>query len=189
MSDVRIVRAGDIFRYDSSVDGYTDGEIFTSIGVSAPTVNGSNQLDLNNSKIQSRVALQYGTVQIRVTIPTAPTAGDTRFFILNSQVEGYESSMGFLISGTSFTANVFDKSGTATPIFTRTIPWDSDWTNTFIRLAIRRGKDYVGFQINDSPVAQFEDDSSRISLLPLNFVVANGNADDMLMTSAVIYGV
>lgn len=181
--DNRIVRAGDIFIYDPRTQLYTSGSPITTISGS-PAIS-SSKLRLNAAVIQSQTAMTFGTLELVLNIPTAPTVGDAREFGLYFMNYGNKARMTFQISGTTFGVSVYDSAGTQTSLITCT--WNSAWTATDTRFSIYRAERRIIFKANNT-ILYTLDDADLLPKYPITFYVSNTNADNLDLAAVSIYG-
>lgn len=188
MVDVQITRNNDIFKYDPAVDGYSDGDLFKKVeGAGTPAIS-SGKLRLNAVGIISMESFKNCGLSINMLIPTAPTAGDSRVWGFKSYNDGDMGRCEFVIADAAFTAKVYDRAGTL--IGSKTINWNSDWTNTAARYRINISESNVFFYINDVAVARFQDGIGReitagvkLRKFPVEIHINNANSDNVDITS------
>lgn len=182
--DTRIVRAGDLYRYESSVNGYsTTTHWYTLTGT--PTI-AADLLVFNEDGAQSLVYSTYGKLEIRASIPTVPTTGDSRFWGFKSEMQGDESRIEFAIVDDEFLIQVYDEAGTL--IVSRVCEWNDDWTATQVRWGIRRTERDVYFTADEVLVASITN-KDKMSRIPMPHYILNENADDLTVSVVTIYGI
>lgn len=98
------------------------------------TIITGGKYQLNNTSLRTVPQFLYGEVDIKATIPSAPTAGDARTLGFKGVSVGNRGGLFFKITGAVFTAEVYSNDGTQ--LYTQTIPWNAAWTNTPISLII-----------------------------------------------------
>jgi hypothetical protein len=173
---VNIDRNSNIFLYDVKTSGY-DTNIWNTIS-GTPTV-ATGKLKLNTAEINSFAAFTKCSVEFLMTIPTAPTSGDSRSWGLKVYNYGNKGRIEFNITDTNFTAKVYDDSGTL--IDSIPITWDSNWTNIEARFRITFSERNVFFSINDVIVARFQE--VDVTENPLALHIINSVADDLLFAA------
>jgi len=181
--DTKIVRAGDIFIYDPRTQGYASGSPITTISGS-PAI-ASSKLRLTSAIVQSQTAMTFGTLEMIVNVPTAPTAGDSREWGLYWISAGNKGRATFQISGTTFQVVVYNSAGTA--VATVACTWDSDWTATDTRFAILRSERRIIFKA-DNTIVYTHDDEDLLAKYPLPFYFDNSTADSFDIAAISIYG-
>lgn len=178
--DVNVRRSNELWQYDPSVDGFTSGSIlFTAAG--APAISGG-KLRLNAAEVVSLAAFRNSSLDMAINVPTAPTAGDARSFGLEMNGGANKCRMKFDISGTVFSASVYNANGTL--IGTKTINWSSAWTATEAIYRISFSERNVFFTVNDVIVASFLDQQELLASVtlgkqPVSVFLKNENADNM----------
>jgi len=182
--DTRIVRAGDLYRYESFVNGYSTTTHWKTLA-GTPTI-ASDLLVFNQDGAQSLVYSTYGKLEIRAVIPTVPTTGDSRFWGIKSELQGDESRMDFAIVDDEFLVQVYNEAGDL--IVSRVCDWNSDWTATEVRWGIKRSERDVYFTANEVLVASITN-QNKLSRVPMPHYVLNENADNMTVSVITIYGI
>ena len=110
-----------------------DSAWFKNISGTATCIGG--KIRVNSGILGTLRTFMMGEYNLRMTIPTAPSSGDSRVFGLYSRARGNRNAAYFFISGTSFFARSYgDSSGTPEQT---TISWDSSWTNAPVTFTIR----------------------------------------------------
>jgi len=173
---VNIDRNSNIFLYDVKTNGY-DTNIWNTIS-GVPSV-ASGKLVLNNAEVNSFAAFTKCSIEFLMTIPTAPTLGDSRAWGLKTYNYGNKGRIEFDITDTNFTAKVYDDSGTI--IESIPITWDTNWTNTEARFRISFSERNVFFSVNDVIVARFQE--VNVTENPLALHIINGTADNLLFAA------
>jgi len=87
------------FFYDPYLYGYNTSW-FKTISGSALAIAG--KIRINTGRVSSLGTYLLGDFEMKLTIPTAPTGGDSRVFGLYSQALGNRNAAYFFISGTNF---------------------------------------------------------------------------------------
>jgi len=182
--DATISRMNGILLYDPQFSGYDITFWNTLSGF--PTIV-SNKLRLNTCEILSFPILRNGDVEFTLTVPTAPTSGDTRTWGLKSPIFGNRGRIEFSISGATFSIVGYDELGT-TAFISQTVPWDAGWTNTATRFRVRWSNSEIQFLVNDSVVARgaFQVGKLTLTSLPLSIHINNGNADNLDVSAVVV---
>jgi len=182
--DVQITRSNDIWKYSPLTDGYSDGDFFGTIS-GTPAI-ASNKLRLNAAEIASISSFKNASVEMLLTIPVVPTAGDVRIFGWKAMDDGDLGRAEFEVTDDEFFASVYEPDGTL--IASKPIPWDSDWTADIARYRISMSENNIFFAINNVIVARFENTkeiTADVALVkkPLEIHVSNENSDNLDITS------
>jgi len=174
--------------YDPYIYGYDDDFFKTVVGL-AKAVNGKIRIIPESGGTSSRVLtttmFRRGEISMRMTVPTAPTSGDSRVFGLYSIALGNRNAAYFYISGESFYVRTYGRD-TGTPEST-TVPWDSDWTNLSTEFEIRWRVDGVEFWIGGRRVANHASIFPENMLLPMYF--SNNQEDPFFINYINVKGV
>ena len=115
------------------VDPLIDG-LSSTVWVNAGATIASSKYQLNNASLRTVPQFLYGEVDMKVTIPTAPTSGHDRVFGFVGVSVGNRGAFIFRIADAVFTAEAYNNDGTL--LSSQVIPWDAAWTNTPISLII-----------------------------------------------------
>lgn len=183
----------DGYLYDAVIKGY-DTNFWASI-VGTPTVSGSGVTSAIQFNVQSAGSFlqhAFGDVEFGLTVPTAPTAGHTRWWGFLSPAQfnqggaAVAGAVYFNISGTAFTLKVVDPNGN---VLTKTLTWAGGYTNTFTRFRIRWEADQIQCLINDVIVAtvsesNLTDSATLVGGIPkqlLPIYINNAVADNMAL--------
>jgi len=179
MSDVRIVSNLTSFIYDPQVFAY-DTDIFWTTAAGTPAISGNN-LRFNASAARTKGMYLYGSFVFNLTVPTAPTAGDARYWGLKGVAVGDNASVRFEISGTSLLAKIYDNEGTA--VLSQLIPWHTDWTAAATNFIISFTESSVMFKVVGATTTEkfHIQISPDILALPLFVTISNTNADNLDM--------
>jgi len=185
--DVQITRSNDIWQYDPSIDGYTDDTVFKTIS-GTPAIS-AGKLRLSNAEIISKSAFRNSNLEINMTIPTAPTAGDVRQFGFKLYNDGLDGRTEFDIADTVFSAKLYDRDGTI--ISAKVINWSSAWTAAEAKYGISVSETNVFFKINNTIVAKFEYSkdltTKYITKNPLSIHFDNNLVDNLDITSISVF--
>lgn len=188
MADARLSNEFYHFVYDPRLYGYKTS-FFTTI-TGAPAISG-NKIRLNAASFQTLEQYYLGDYEFLLTIPTAPTLGDSRQFGIKSLTLGNTYSAYFSISGTSFQTITYGETGST--IQATTVGWVADWTNTEATYKIRWRIDRVEFLVNNIIVAtHFQNSANTLSIprnISLPLYVLNANADNMDLTYIKFVGI
>lgn len=178
--DVQITRPNQNWQYDPSKHGFSSGTFLKTIS-GTPAIS-SNKLRLNNSEISTLTAFSEGMFSFTLNIPTAPTAGDSRVFGITSSGNASVPVAVFTISGTTFSASVYDRVGTL--VATKVCTWSSAWTAVDSIFSIRITERNVFFSVGTTIVARFDDgadikQTTQLTTAPLYVAIDNNNSDSM----------
>lgn len=175
---------------DPAVDALSTTVWVTESG--SPSIVGG-KYQINNAHIRTVPQFLYGEVDIKVTIPTAPTAGQARVFGFMGKSVGNRGAFIFRISGAVFTAEAYSNDGVL--LASETIPWNVAWTNTEISLIISHLDTNVTFVVRTAAGAADEykkafNLAERLLLETkiveiANHVVIDNNVVDNLLVSYV----
>ena len=172
------------FAYDPTISGY-DTNFWKTISGS-PAVS-SNKIRLNAAEIATHSFYEGGVYRFNVTVPAAPTSGDSRAWGLKTPAFGNRSRIEFNISGAVFTVVFYDKDGTAAS--SKTITWDAAWTNAAAVYEIRVAEQTIEWWINNVRVHQYAFNiapNRKRMTEPAAIHVVNSNADNMDITYIVV---
>jgi len=133
--------------FDPARDGL-DSSRWETLG-GTPTVTGST-ITLNQASIIEKSDISRGAVRFKLTIPVAPTAGQSRTFGFKNNVNKTEAV--FIVSGTAFTAKVTDEDGNTD---SETLTFSDDWVGDDKIFEIRVSPSQARFYIEGVPVAAF----------------------------------
>lgn len=162
-----------LWSYLPSLEGYINGDVFKTVS-GTPTVS-SGSVVLNAAVITSLQVFREVCLTMQLTIPTAPTTGDTRVFGL-----GFPGTatyrIAFEITDTTFRAAYYDKTGTLVDSYI--ITWSSAWTNTSALFQIRTTNRQIFFLINETVVARFNE--VGVVKVGLHVNISNSNSDNLL---------
>lgn len=189
MTDVQITRSNDSWKFDPAADGYSDGAIFKTLS-GAPSIVSEN-LVLNAAKIISLNGFKNGSVEMRLTVPTAPANGDSKYFgFAHNDNNALIGAYLFDITDNVLSAKIYDSVGTE--ILSKTINWSASWTNTLSTYRISISERNVYFAINDTIVARFEDsrdfDDGHISFRgPRCVKISNADTDNLLVSLITVF--
>lgn len=174
--DTTISRKNQSFLWTGKVSGY-DTTIWKPI-TGTPTLS-SDKIRINAAEITTFLALKNGDVEIGITVPTAPTAGDSRFFGIYSPTLSTKGKMLFSVEDDECFVLAHDDDGTE--IFKEQIVWDSDWTNAEARYRISWNANQILFSVNGTIVYQTNDTvvARLIPSLPNNITIKNANSDNL----------
>lgn len=174
--DTTISRKNQSFLWTGKVSGY-DTTIWKPI-TGTPTLS-SDKIRINAAEITTFLALKNGDVEIGITVPTAPTAGDSRFFGIYSPTLSTKGKMLFSVEDDECFVLAHDDDGTE--IFKEQIVWDSDWTNAEARYRISWNANQILFSVNGTIVYQTSDPAVArlIPSLPNNITIKNVNSDNL----------
>ena len=140
--------------YDPYIYGLDD-DIFKKISGRLQVGDGKIRIyaDIGGTagKVSTSKMIMMGDTTFKLTVPTAPTAGDSRVVGFYSQAYGNRNAAYFFISGTSLFTRTY--SATSATAESTTIPWDTDWTNTSTEFTIRWRIDRVDFLIGGRKVS------------------------------------
>ena len=185
--DVQITRSGGTYLYDSQRDVRDTTMIKDLTGATAMS---GNYLAVNNADMVTYAAFNKCRVEIGLTVPVAPVAGQSKVFGLKLAIGGVKGAAVFMIADDVFYARVYEKDG-SDYIFSKTIPWLSAWTNTDTRYQITVSEDCIIFLIDDVVVARFNQNNKVLSKQfycgPLPVRITNGNADALLLSTISAY--
>lgn len=180
-----IERGLDSFAYVPARDGYNSGEVLATV-TGTPAISGSGAtavLRLTSATVAG-VAAFTGHLHetMRLTIPTAPTAGDSRKWGLRNIGMGDRNAIMFEIDGAVFRAAVYDVDGAL--LYSKTISWDAAWTATEVGYTIQATPNCIRFLINNvlQPQCSFEIPLASVPSTmhqPLFFYIFNDEADNM----------
>ncbi len=155
--------------YDPSRTWYDKTNIWKELS-GTPTAD--TLLKINNAEIISFSDFSKVDLLIKITIPTAPTAGDVRYIWLWQKNSGIFKW--FVINWETFKASVIWSDGHEE---TRELVWDSSWTNAPVILEIKDDGVAVNFFINGIHVGVVQWIAGRI--YPSSVYLYNKNADSM----------
>jgi len=178
MSQVRLVDEYYHFFYDPYVFGLREDYWRKYSGGSLVGING--KIRIRSTSTNTTALFMMGTYDFKMTIPAAPTAGDSKIWGLYSKAYGNRNAVYFFISGSSLYVRSYgDLTGVPEQ---STIAWDSDWTNSPTSFEIRWQIDSIEFWIgngtNKVRVATHETVARpKQVLMPLYF----SNGDDSAM--------
>ena len=172
------------------VDPLIDG-LSSTVWVNAGATIASSKYQLNNASLRTVPQFLYGEVDMKVTIPTAPTSGHDRVFGFVGVSVGNRGAFIFRIADAVFTAEAYNNDGTL--LSSQVIPWDAAWTNTPISLIISHLDTNATFIVRTSAGAADEyavafNLTERILLETKIVEVANpltidnGTADNLLVS-------
>lgn len=178
--DIIGTRNDEIFLFDPKVFGY-DTSIWKTIS-GVPAIVG-NDLSLNAAEINSFAVFRNGSIEFALTIPVAPTAGHARAWGLKVANLGNNGRIEFDITGTVFSAKIYDESGTLLGSYP--INWNAAWTAAQVKYRLFYWERNCYFAINNTIVAKFEE--VAMSKLPLSLHVNNSVADAMLLSALSVY--
>jgi len=181
--DVQITMRGEFYTFDAKVDGFDENFWKKISGTIADPSTTSNKLRLTSAEINTIPSFQQSSVEFLATVPVAPVAAQSKTFGYKNAGAGNQGRAEFDITGTAFTAKVYDEAGTI--IESKTINWDSGWTANESRFRVTTAGRSVTFVINDTIVAQFND--VDISPVPKQIHIKNGNADNLDIAVVSIY--
>lgn len=184
-----IERALTHFSFDPQRDGYTSGNILSTIA-GTPSIS-SGKLLLNSARVVGTQALRMpGSIEFTLTIPTAPTAGHSRFWGISLPYLSTRGKIGFSVSGAVISCVVYGDDGVA--MFSQPITWNGSWTATPARFRIDVGEAGVKFFVNESLVTGADGISSFIAssasampTLPVSIDLENQVADNMTCSGFV----
>lgn len=171
MSDVRLTDEYYHFLYDPSLFGFESAYFQTNSGT--PAVSG-NKIRLNAATVTSYPEYVYGDIEMLLTIPAAPTAGDSRIFGFKAAALSSSNYAYFNISGTTLTAVSRGLWGSSEE--TTTITWNSAWTAAATRFEIRIETQGTRFLIDGVEKAFHATSAPKDAALPLYF--SNVNSDN-----------
>lgn len=163
--------------FDPQIVGY-DTTFWKTLSGTDPSIS-SNKVRINNREIASySFYAQQGSYEYTLNVPTAPTAADVRSWGLKCPSLGNRGRIEFDVTDTTFSAKVFDDTGTA--LLNSPIAWSSAWTATDTRFRIDVTEFGIDFFINETNVAKLE--TSNLPTLPVSLHIKNGNADNLDFT-------
>lgn len=167
------------FVYDPKRQGYDTGIFDTLTG--SPSV-ASDHIVLNAAEIVGYADMYWCDLTMRLIIPVAPTAGDSRRFGLGSV--GLGAYVVFDITDDVFSIYVADGKGNTK---SQVVSFQSAWAANAIDFQIRWRGTYADFLISDVNVVTPSDPNGstyRINDVavpkgPLSLYFKNGNSDNM----------
>ena len=174
MSDVKLESNFDYFFYDPKIYGCNE-DIIRKISGTVDASNGKIRIIAGGANTTTMSI--HGDARMKLIIPTAPTAGDSRVWGFYSRAFLNRNAAYFFISGTNFYARSYDDYGNA--IESTTITWDSTWTNEAIDYEIRLRIGSVEFLVNGTRLAYHSTAVPKKMLLPLYWY--NSNSDTLSM--------
>jgi len=146
-------QVGDQFLYLPYVYGLDASSLKTIAG--GVSLSSNKILVTNNGsagELSTRDSFQFGDFRSYLTVPTAPTAADDRFWGLYAKEIGLKDCAIFVVSGTHFYARSYDSAGNKEET---EITWLAAWTNAEAIYEIRfMYKDQVEFLVNGISVAR-----------------------------------
>lgn len=137
--DTKLVSDHGYLFYDPFLYDYD--KFFLTISGNPTIVNG--KMRINAAKVNTSEMVMFGSITMSISIPTAPTAGDSRIWGIYSRAYGNRNAAYFFISGTNFYVRTYNDDSSV--FEQRTIPWNSDWTNTSVKWQIRWTIDKIEF--------------------------------------------
>jgi hypothetical protein len=158
------------FIYDVPRQGMNTALIKDLVGTS---VANSPNIEINAGSIIGLADMKGGNFKFFVTIPTAPTAGDSRQIGLYTARSN--SGYFFDITGAVFSAKVVDELGNIT---SQTLTFDPSWVATETTFQVSRSAGVFTFSINGN-VAAVLAPGDKVPKTPVSFYLANANADVM----------
>lgn len=158
--------------YDPHIFGYS-ANFFYAVGGTVNIATGG-KIRVSGGSAYSKVLSLHGNTTMKLTVPTAPTAGDSRIFGFYSWVHGNKNAAYFFISGTNFYVRSYDEDGT---VEQTTVTWLAAWTNAATNYEIRKRIDKVEFYINGAKVAAHFTYIPRQNLMPMYW--SNSNSDSL----------
>ncbi len=166
------------FFYDPTSYGLND-DVIQIIGSGGVTAVGG-KLRVNNGKFNTLFQFFHGKLQMKVTIPTAPTAGDSRIIGVYSRAWGNRNAYYIYINGSNIHARTYSERSAVAE--STALMWDSSWTNTPIMIEFIQRIDRVEFwigKLNEATrrVAVHCTTIPALTLMPV--YVSNSNADNM----------
>ncbi|MBU0847470.1 hypothetical protein KKH23_09830, partial [Patescibacteria group bacterium] len=178
--DTRLVSGSEPWFYAPYLYG-ADDDIFKVFTGTAKALNGKIRIratvDGTAAKVSTTTMIMMGENTLDMTIPTAPTSGDSRIFGFYSMNYGNRNAAYFYISGTNFYARTYsDSSATAE---STTITWNTSWTNTPIKYEIRWYINRIEFWVDGVQKALHSFRFPAQVLLPLYFY--NNKYDGMYL--------
>ena len=163
----------DGYDYDPIIKGYDASFWATTAGT--PAISGT-VLRFNASAASSYLQHMFADIEFDLNVAAKPTAGDVRRWGLTNPSSNGEGGAFFDITGTAFTANVYDDRGNHSYV---TLTWnDSAWSAAATLFRIRWEPDQVIFYIAGVIVATF----GLVGTLPTGPLAArivNSNSDNM----------
>lgn len=164
------IRQRQSWTWDAQRDGYDSASWKTLAGI--PAIS-ANKLVFNAaSAIQKADILMASRITFAATVPTDPTAGDSRSFGLEALNSG--AYIRFKIDGTDFTAECSDGGSLSDSC---ALTWDTDWAAAEAEFSIIFLPARVEFFVN-GVMAGFLD-NTKCPKIPLSVCVRNANADAM----------
>lgn len=179
--NVQITKSNDIWSYNPLTEGYSEDAVFSAI-TGTPTIS-SNKLRLNEDTIITYdKTFKDGSLEMVITVPTAPTTGDVRQFGLKNADGDLKGAMLFDVTDDVFTAKIYDASGTL--IASKVINWNADWTADEATFRITWANRQVFFAVRNVIVARFTSNGDIASTVqmarhPMYLYLKNVNADNM----------
>jgi hypothetical protein len=165
--------------YDPQIKGY-DNTFWANVS-GTPTI-ASSKIRYNAATSASFMLFEFvELLNFSITVPAAPTSGDSRRWGLLAPATGTVSAIGavyFDITGAVFTVHVVDSAGNDQ---SQTITWSTgNWDGHAIVYGIAWEADRVQFWVNGSIVATFGAISNKtIPFTALPLYIKNGNSDNM----------
>lgn len=171
--------------YDPQISGY-DTTFWKTISGTAPTI-ASNLMLINATEIGTYSCWKGLNLEMKLTVPAAPTGGDVRFWGLRSPSLGNVDRVGFDITGAVFSAVLYDSDGNA--LSTRALTWSAGYTNVATRYAVQVFEAGVRWLINGTCVAKYNfnpNDTATYKRMRRGVAcgIKNGNADNLSLTYA-----
>jgi hypothetical protein len=178
----------DSITHDPQIQGF-NGSFWGVVSGTPPAISGGI-LEINAATIGSYLNFTFTELcEFVLTVPSVPTVGQARRWGLYSPAASLNGqsqnnigigSIYFDIAGTAFTVNVEDANGN---VQSKTITWQSAWTNKATQFAIAWEPDVVRFWIDQQIVATFNVTSGAtaygIPYTPLPLYISNGASDNL----------
>lgn len=120
-----------------------------------------------------------GNLEMELTIPTAPGAGDVRKWGWMAQGQGAYAY--FEIDGADFKVSTGDGEGNTQ---SETLTWNSDWDNTATLFQIRWDASGFTFLVNGGRLAKISEDL-KMPRVPLSPYISNSNGGDTMLLSQI----
>jgi len=185
MADVFIVGDNVNFTYDAQIAQY-DTTFWRAV-TGTPTFSTPN-MRMSSARVGSYSQYRYGDVEFTLTVPVAPTAGQSKRWGFSCPNLGNRGRIEFDITGAVFSVVAYANNGT-TVLINQTITWDAAWTATAVRYRILWGREGIQFFINDVKVAfaQIKGNATNpvVPNLPMALHMNNGNADNLDMAAII----
>jgi hypothetical protein len=135
-----------------------------SAGATAITVNAASMIGYAD--------IFKGEITMKLTIPVAPTAGDTRIWGLRQMAAN--CGLTFEIDGETFSCVADNIDGVSEEV---EVTWNTAWTNQEVDWTIKWTGFSAEFLVNGVQIAFIN--AAGVPKVPLSIYLRNDNADDM----------